>query len=249
MGTTLRRFVGQNIRATPAMRYKKVREDLRAIKEAGGSVYALQEMKWPWYWTALFRVFGLPRPKLKGWGRHPRSFMGARSAQPIVWRRKVYKLKKRKRKRLHGIAPGISLARFANAVLLEDRDTGLRCWYLSTHYIPGGSGTHGNRRRQRLWRRSVRRTEELLEELLDTGWPVLGSLDGNARGRIFSERIRGKKVYYIGERGIDYLILINNDKASVVIQGDGRINASDLNTDHAGRIGDHSIHPRGRSND
>lgn len=241
--TTSRRFVGQNIKGTPAMKAQAVQHDLRVVKSRS-DVAVLEEFKWPWYWTTARRVLAVALPKSKAWGAFPGFTKGlARptdGAQAVTWKRSLYKRVGKRERVLHQGAAGISETRWIRAALLEDRATGLRAWHGVTHFVVGGDRKGSGPKRRQIMAQDLRVLDAFLGDLAKTGYPVIFQMDGNVHKD--SERFddllailkrHGAKTH--GERGIEYLWTMDGRHGSIVVEDDWTIPTKDLRTDHEGR--------------
>jgi len=239
--TSWRRFLGLNVRGTPAMRAAAVRHDLELALERA-SVVALQEFKWPWYWRTLSRA--VTRRPARRWRAFPGFVRGlARpvfAGQTVVWRAHGWKRRDSRRRLLHAGAAGISESRQLRAVLLEDRDTGLRAWFGTTHFVVAGDESTDGPRRRAILEHDLEQLDAFLGELEATGYPVLFQLDANIRTSsdawpAFRRLLKRRRARIHGPRGVEYLFTINGRRGRVDVLHDWIVPVRELRTDHEGR--------------
>lgn len=239
--TSWRRFVGLNIKGTPAMRAAAVRHDLE-LALGRASVIVLQEFKWPWYWRTLGRV--VARRRERRWRSFPGFLRGlARpvfAAQAVVWRSHGWKRRGSRRRLLHRGAAGISESRQLRAALLEDKETKLRAWFGTTHFVVGGDQDTDGPRRRAILEHDLEQLDAFLGELTATGYPVLFQLDANIRPSsdaypAFRAVLKRHRARLHGARGVEYLFTINGRHGRVGVLRDWTIPTSELRTDHEGR--------------
>jgi hypothetical protein len=207
-----RRFVGMNVRGTPAMNGDQVEHDLEtAAKECG--VLALQEFKWRWYWLRLRKA--LKRGSSGSWATYPAVSVGlARpvfAAQAIAWRKGQWRRRGARRLELHRGAAGISETRQLRAVLLEDRTSGLASWFGTTHFVVGGDNATDGRIRKAIMLQDLVQLEKFLAGLVATGFPGVFQLDANLTPSshvwpAFQRLLRRQGCTIHGVRGVEYLI-------------------------------------------
>lgn len=239
--TPWRQFLGLNIKGTPAMPARAVAHDLRVAKRRA-SVVAVQEFKWPWYWRTLGRQ--LPAASSSAWRSSPNPLVGlARpvfGGQAVAWRGQLWRRRKTRRLLLHAGAAGISESRQLRAALLEDRNTELRAWFGTTHFVVGGDQTSDSLRRRNLLAEDLAQLDRFLAELTRTGDPVVFQLDANIRPR--SEAypklraiLRRHRATIHGTHGVEFLFTINGTRTLVEVKDDWIVPTSELRTDHEGR--------------
>lgn len=229
------RLISQNIKGTPAMKYKDVTNDLKVLKAKEPDIIALQEMKWVWYWTALLRVF-LPTR----WGKFPKLFLGARSSQPIIWDRREWKRIATKRVLLHegkAADPHGWEDRYIIAVLLENKKSGFRVWVTNRHYLPAAYTSPAGSLRRKVWSVANGRDRRLMQHLADGDFPWFSVGDFNWPGEVYPDKINGRRPeYHGGSQPIDKIISLGNKRGQVEERDSGRVSLSQLETDHAGRV-------------
>src|SRR5690606_27454124 len=103
------------------------------------------------------------------------------SAQAVTWDRAVWRKVGKRKLVLHPLTPGISHRRFLRAALLEDRLTGLRCWFATTHFVVGGDEKGDDKVRRDVMAQDLRRFNIFLAMLSETGYPVVFQMDANLR--------------------------------------------------------------------
>jgi hypothetical protein len=241
-------FVGQNIRGTPPMKADFVEHDLKVLMERA-DVVAVQEFRWDWYWTTLGKQ---AKPKVNargerldaGWAASPTIKTGTkepvRAAQPIIWDRDKWAREASRYRKIHDGEPGISEDRFIRAVLLRDRETGLKCWFVSTHYVVGGDEAGDGPKRQQMLDQDIRRTDAFLKGLAKTGHPVIAQLDANIHKTsqtypAFMAMLKRHDAKVHGVHGIEFLFTIDGKDARVEVKKTWQISTDDLKTDHEGR--------------
>lgn len=250
MHSERRRFVGMNVRGTPAMSGAKVAHDLVA-GQAASDVLALQEFKWRWYWLKARRVL-----QRAGWGTYPSVLVGlARpvfAGQAIAWDKSVWKARRRQRLVLHAGAAKISEARQLRAVLLEDRTSGLACWFGTTHFVVGGDQEKDSPTRRAIMLTDLVQLEAFLSKLQESGHPGAFQLDANLSPAshvwpAFQRLLRRRECLIHGVRGVEYLITwqgrwtpgrdLRGRPApnGIVVESDFIIPKSKLETDHEAR--------------
>jgi hypothetical protein len=236
---THHRIISQNIMGTPAMSAKRVRADMRTMKNLALGVYCLQEFKFKWYWAALLFYFPVTR-----WGKYPMGYLGPRSSQPIIWDRKRYKCLKRRRILLHG---GHSARldpsghgwedRYITAVLLQDRVTGLCFWVTNRHYLPAAWSSPASSMRRSVWSAANGRDQQFIQELMDDGHVVFALGDYNWPARVYIPVINDHRTNYHGWlKSIDKVITWNNKHGRVYEVAKHEVSTANLNTDHGGKV-------------
>lgn len=236
------RFLGMNIKGTPAMTAMQVAEDL-AVGQKNCSVLVTQEFRWPWYWRTLRTAVALTAPRSL-WrtspGLVPGFAMPVRGAQSILWKGRRWKRVGTKLTRLHKGIAGISEDRFIRAVLLQDRETRLRCWFLTTHFVVGGDRATDSSRRRNVMAVDLAGFGTFVDELAATGHPIIGQLDANLRPasevyKPFLKIVRRHKGEFHGNHGVEFLFTIDGRTTSIEVKKDWTVPTTELNTDHEGR--------------
>jgi hypothetical protein len=235
------RFLGMNIKGSPAMTAVEVAQDL-AVAQDRCSVLVTQEFKWPWYWRTLRTAVALTSPSF--WrtspGLVPGFAMPVRGAQSIMWKGRRWKRTGTKLALLHKGIAGISEDRFIRAVLLQDRKTRLRCWFLSTHFVVGGDRVSDSARRRSVMAGDLAAFGAFVDELVATGHPIIGQLDANLRPgsevyRPFLKIVRRHKGEFHGAHGVEFLFTIDGRTTSIEVKDDWIVPTYEVNTDHEGR--------------
>lgn len=235
-------FIGMNIRGTPAMKASAVRHDLK-VARGNSDVCVVQEFRWPWYWRTLARLMDVATP-LMAWRSSPGRQQGyadpVKGAQAVLWNGKVWRRMGVRVKLLHLGVAGISEHRYLRAVLLEENETGKRCWFVTTHFVVGGDEQRDDPFRKKMLRHNVMVLDHFLRGLKATSHPVICQLDANIhRGseaywgfqRMLTKH--GAKIH--GDHGVEYLFTIDGRKVSVQVVRDWQVPTSALKTDHEGR--------------
>lgn len=202
-----RRFVGANVKRT--LTRWQVRDDLAMIaRHYKASVIALQEFQTRGHWLAL-------RSALEGWKSYPSVLVGlARpswSGQAIAWRHDQWRRLDKRRRELHQGAAGITETRQLRAVLLEDRRSGLACWFATTHFVVGGDQLTDGPVRRHLMAQDLTRLDKFIRELKATGHAGVLQLDANLTPAsdawaTFQQLLRRRGCTIHGVRGVEYLI-------------------------------------------
>jgi hypothetical protein len=242
MSTEWFRFVGMNIKGTPAMTREQVEHDL-AVAKSTASVVVVQEFKWRAYWRSARKVIGTGKWKDR-WNTSPGLTAGAlrpvRGAQAVLWLNRDWKRLNTRVWLLHDGVAGISETRYVRAVLLEHRKTKLACWFLTTHFVVGGDMHTDGMRRRMMLAGNINTLRACLIDLRRSGHPIIGQLDANVHRQseayprllaIF--RGAGAKVH--GYHGVEYLFVIQGRTAKVEVRSDWIVSTSRLETDHEGR--------------
>lgn len=232
------RFVGQNIKGTPAMSAAKVVHDLRAVK-ARADVFTVQEFKWPWYWRSLSRVL------LRNWSTFPGKDQGLahpiRGAQALAWRNHRLALVDAKSAVLHDGEAHWSDDRFLRACLLEPVDhQGYAAWFGGTHYVVNGDKGTDPPTGRRMMATDLRNTADFLDRLIATGYPIAFELDANIRvgtaaWTTFRRMIEARHGTFHGDLGVEYLFTIPGRESAIQVRQAWTIPTSALFTDHEGR--------------
>lgn len=238
--TAPHRFLGMNVRGTPSMSWRKVRHDLRVLK-ASSSVGVVQEFRWPWYWRQAAKVL---QSKGSRWASSPslRAGLGypISGAQAVFWDRRIWRRHGTLTQRLHAGQAGISEDRYLRSVLLEDKATGLRCWFGTTHFVVGGDRFTSEPQRLKLMEQDLRALDQYLGRLRVNNHPVIFQLDANIHtGTPVYKRLtallekHGARLH--GDHGVEYLFSINGSKARVEPVNSWEIPVARLRTDHEAR--------------
>lgn len=235
--TTSRRYVGQNVRGTPAMSGKKVRHDLREVRKHSDA-YGLQEFKWRWYWVALDAIM-----RSVAWGSYPGHHRGLSNpvygAQGLGWRRRLWR-RVNARVRLLMDSGGLTTKRYLRAVLLQDRKTKIRCWHGSTHFQVSGDGPNAKPLPQHRLHDNIDRLHSFLISLHQTGHPIVFELDANIHHdtgafKRLQQVVEGFGGTFHGVLGVEYLFTIPGRHGHVVVEKTFTIPTKRLFTDHEGR--------------
>lgn len=235
------RAAGANIKGTPAMRARAVRADLHTLR-ARADVVMLQEFRWPWYWTVAERVLGARR-----WSSVPGFRLGraraVKGAQGIMWDRRAWR--RVGSRSWPGFdfevdTSGIMENRWIRAVLLEDRKTNQRAWFISAHFVVGGDRDGDGPVRRALLADNMRRFGSALDALAKTGHPIIGELDANigrtsATYRRWARVLADRGATLYGEHGVEYLFAVDGVRVTVEPVKAWTIPTSELNTDHETR--------------
>lgn len=244
------RFLGANIKGTPAMSAQKVREDLKVLRSRT-DLLVVQEFKWAWYWRQAASVLQqvLSRGEVvERWGISPGFAKGFKDsvagAQACSWKRSAWKKIRTKVWLLHPSTPGISDDRYQRAVLLENRKTKQRVWIYTTHFAVGGDRKGAPSRNRQVLNLDISHMADALSYLRGTGHPVIGQLDANVN-RTSEVYPRFEKVLDThgarlhGEHGVEYLFTIDGTRTRVEVEKDWVVRTKEhggvLNTDHEGR--------------
>lgn len=239
--TPWRRFLGMNIKGTPAMPAVAVAHDL-GLGRSRSSVLVLQEFKWPWYWRTLGRI--VPALSAQRWRSSPTATGGlafpVRGAQAVTWRGQEWRRRRTRRRLLHKGVANISEDRHLRAVLLEDRNTELRAWFGTTHFVVRGDQEADPIRRRDLMARDLVALDRFLTELVASGEPVLFQLDANLRPRSgvyrrFCRILRTHGATIHGAHGVEFLFTIDGTRTRVEVKDDWIVPTHELRTDHEGR--------------
>lgn len=235
--TPARRFVGQNIKGTPAMSAAKVRHDLRQVR-AHADVAVLQEFKWRWYWVGL-------RATLAAWGTYPGKVRGIgspiRGGQPVLWKRDLWRRLDHRARLLHDGHAGWSDDRLLRAELLADATlAALACWFAGTHFVVNGDKATDPAIGRQMMATDQAHLDAFLTDLQATGWPIILELDaniavGSAAWGPFLQIIEAHHGQFVGTKGVEYLVVFQGTKAQVEILESWTIPTSQLYTDHEGR--------------
>jgi hypothetical protein len=245
--TPWRRFVGANIKGTPAMSADKVGADVEVLRRTA-SIVVTQETRWSWYWRRIGRVLAIvlqgrpPRRRRRAalsdrWKTAPGIAKAiarpGRAASAVMWKGRHWGRARTMVRLLHRGARKITEARWLRAVLLVDWDTQLGVWAGTCHFVVGADGRDDRRRRdfakrRRILLRDLDRFDAFLGDLVATGHPVLFQLDANI-GPTSEDEIRAQLIAIIrrrggrviGFRGVEWLIVIDGADVEVEVRDPG----------------------------
>lgn len=235
-----RGFLGMNVRGTPAMPSEDVRHDVELGTRRAG-VLAFQEFRHRRYWLQLRTVM---RAHQHPWRSFPRVAVGlARpvfAGQAIAWDHSLWRRRKVKRRKLHDGRAKISETRQLRAALLEDRTSGLACWFGTTHFVVGGDNAGDGLERRNMLANNLAVLDSFLSQLRATGHPIAFQLDANLRPtsaawRPFLAVMRRHGGTIHGVRGVEYLFTINGQHVQLDVETDWIIPTRRLETDHEAR--------------
>lgn len=232
------RFLGMNIKGTPPMPATSVAHDLRVAQEHT-DILVGQEFRHRWYWRVAKRVMG------KRWGSSPGYRRGTLApvagAQPVFFRRSVFKGGRTLTRLLHWGAAKISENRFQRAKRIDVRGyDGFSLWAYTTHCVVKGDEHSDPKVRRDMLAGDLKRLDRFLTKLVRTGLPVLGQMDANIRkgSASYDDLMRilkrhGATVY--GVHGVEYLFVIDGREIEVEVSKHWTVSTDDLKTDHEGR--------------
>ncbi len=225
-----------------------VRNDLSKLK-GKLDIIMLQEFRGTWYWRVLLTLMD------RNWRTYPSTRRSVRQpvkgGQAIAWRRKVV----RKVRAFSSPAfdfsldnSGIMENRWINAVLLEDKMSGLRCWYISTHFVVGGDEASDGELRKLFLRQNIEALNDVLGKCLLSGHPVVLGLDANIHKNSqayyrFMKVLRERGGRVVGTHGVEYLVVFDNEAADVIVDRayEFQPKGLGLKTDHEVRVIDHHL--------
>lgn len=238
------RFLGQNIKGTPSMRFWRVAADLRVVQD-NAHVVALQEFRWPWYWRAARKVLRRATRARKDWGSSPPFPRGIRrpvlSGQGVMWRVSRFRFIRSKVVLAHEGERKVSEARYWRAVLLEVDGTGLCAWFGSGHPVVKGDQDEATPLRRGMMGDALAALDELLGDLVATGLPGAMEADMNIRPggwayREFRRILRAHGCRLHGPAtGVEYLWTWDGKDAVYQVDRPYQVPTSRLHTDHEGR--------------
>lgn len=240
MRTKPRKFLGMNIKGTPAMKASQVSSDLM-VGRRNCDVLVTQEFRWPWYWRQLAKA--LPK-SAKTWHTAPRIGQGfmhpVKGAAACTWNTKIWRWHETCTRLLHNGEAKISEARYLRAVLLEDKETGLKCWFGTTHFVVGGDEASDGPIRKKMMAQDLERLDEFFTVLSQTGDPILFELDANIHVGTpaydeFRKILKKHGATIHGNHGVEYLISIPGEEVRVQVLRNWIISPKVLFTDHEGR--------------
>lgn len=233
------RFVGANIKGTPAMPAKAVAEDLEVVRRHA-SVAVLQEFRWPWYWRTARKALQRLR-KADPWRSAPGFAQGmlkpVLGAQAVMWRSGRWKRRDVEHDLLHDGMAGISEDRYLRAALLEDRETTLRAWFGTTHFVVGGDERTDGPQRKMILEHDLQRLTMFLRRLKATGHPVVMQADLNIHPGTWAylelmQILTALGARVVGEHGVEFVIVIDGRDVDVEVRRSWTIGTRRLNTDH-----------------
>jgi hypothetical protein len=236
------RFLGMNIKGTPAMPAKAVEHDLK-VGRTECSVLVTQEFRWPWYWKTLRGVLDRGKRQNK-WRASPGLLRGlrrpVRGAQAVMWDNEVWRKVDKRVHLLHDGVARVSEDRFIRAVLLEHRKTKLRCWFLTTHFVVGGDERGDSPLRKKIMAVDLRRLDALVQDLRETGYPIIGQADLNIHVGSWAyhdlmeiREEHGMKFH--GTHGVEFLFTVDGERTKMEVLNDWIVPTTRLRTDHEGR--------------
>lgn len=236
------RFLGMNIRGTPAMPAEAVEHDLKVARERC-DVLVVQEFRWPWYWKTARRVIGRGT-RTNRWRSNPGYAKGLLApvlgAQAILWKADRFKQVRNLRSLLHLGRAKISENRYLRASLLQDRSTGISFWAGSTHFVVGGDESSDPKLRRSILATDIKNLDAFLGRLVKSGHPVFMQLDANVRSTSetydeFMAVMRKHGATLHGGLGIEYLLTIDGRETRVEVKGHWIVSTNAIRTDHEGR--------------
>lgn len=231
------RFAGMNIKGTPAMSAASVHHDLKVAKSKA-DILVFQEFRWEWYWAQLALVMN------RAWGTAPTKHLGkkqpVRGAQAVLWKKKHWKRLEARSHLLHSGVAKVSEDRYVRGVLLECKTSGLRCWFVTTHFVVKGDQKRDPSLRQTMFKRDCSVLSEFLEALKKTGHPIVMQLDANVTPLsgnypYFARVIEKHNGRMHGNKGVEFLVTFPGKYSRVKVERDWVIPTSELKTDHEGR--------------
>jgi hypothetical protein len=237
------RFLGMNIKGTPAMRYEFVAHDLRVAKRKA-DVVVVQEFRWTWYWKALRNTLTGKDKADPLWGFSPGVKAGARNpvkgAQGAFWNRSMWKRLDTMVRLLHWGAAKISENRFMRAVLLSYRGTDFVCWFFTTHFVVKGDEKRDPAKRRKMMDTDLDNMTRMLKKMVATGHPIMGQLDANIHkgSEVYDRFIAMVKAHggkFHGDLGIEFLFTIDGRDVRIEVKDDWIVPTSEVHTDHEGR--------------
>jgi hypothetical protein len=231
-------FASLNERGNPPMGPEKVLEDLEYVL-ARCDVCVVQEFKWSMYWKMFKKVIeGKAR---HGWRSSPNTTMGMlfpnRGAQPIWWKSADWRKIRAKVWLLHKGEPGVSETRYLRAVLLENKTTGLRVWFWTTHFVVGGDYDEDSDLRQEMLAGDIEVMDEAMAYMSRWHKPIIGGLDANLTPhsdvwKSFSRILKKHNVYIIGAPGVEFILAIQGTRTEATLIALKPIPTTRLHTDH-----------------
>lgn len=232
------RFLGMNIRGTPPMASADVAHDLRVAQDETDILVA-QEFRHRWYWRVAKRLMA------KRWGSSPGYRRGIAApvagAQPVFFRRSLFKGGRTKTRLLHWGKAKISENRFQRAKRINVRGyDGFSLFAYTTHCVVKGDEASDPKVRRDMLAGDLKRLDRFLTTLVRTGLPVIGQLDANIRkgSASYDDLLRilkrhGATLY--GAHGVEYLFVIDGREIEVEVRNPDVVPTSRLRTDHEGR--------------
>jgi hypothetical protein len=231
------RFLGMNIKGTPPMGRPAVEHDLNVARERC-DVLVTQEFRHSWYFRAAKSVLGAE------WGSSPGYAHGTlrpvAGAQGVLWRKDRFKRLRTRRAPLHAGEAGVSESRALRAVLLQDRETGLKCWFGSTHFVVKGDEHFDTPLRRGMMRTDLEALDKFIARRKRSGHPIIFQLDANLHpgSYVYDDFMRimrkhGATIH--GEHGIEFLFTIDGEHVAVEVKKDWIVRKDEIKTDHEGR--------------
>ena len=240
MRTDWFRFLGMNIKGTPSMRRAAVEADLNVARQKA-DVLVTQEFKWNWYYSAAKAVLGRGETR---WASSPNFNAGFLApvfgAQSVKWKRDRFKRVRTRRALLHAGVAKVSESRWLRAALLEDRETGLKAWFGSTHFVVGGDEASDSPLRKRMLADNIEALDKFIAKLKRGGHAIFFQLDANIHPGTwayteFMRVMRKHGATIHGKHGVEFLFTIDGESVEVEVKRDWIVPTTVLNTDHEGR--------------
>lgn len=242
--TDLRRFVGMNIKGTPAMSADAVEHDIEVAKDRA-SIVVTQETRWRWYWRRFRKILS-PRVPRDGdrWRATP-GFATAIArpvfaAQAVLHKGRLWRRVDHRWKLLHDGAAKISEDRYIRGVTLADRETDLEVEAITTHNVVNGDRAGDPARRQAMLAEDLAVLDAFLRVGRRAGRAMILQLDANvAKGSAAYDDLlevlerHGGKIH--GAHGVEYLVTFDGDDVAIEVTDDWVIPTTQLRTDHEGR--------------
>jgi len=211
--------VGANIRGIPRMKVEHVRADLKTLKNRG-DIIVTQEFGLDYYWAQFERVY--MKSIERTWAsspNHRRAFGNPiEGAQAVFWKTELFKridVNKAPSFDFDISTAGIMNNRWLRAGLLEERESGLRGHFGTTHFVVGGDRGSDSPQRKRLMSSNIEHLDDFLNRLRHTGDPIWFQLDANiARDSStypqFKAMLNKHKAKVHGVPGIEYCFTIDS---------------------------------------
>lgn len=157
-----------------------------------------------------------------------------------MWDNEVWRKVDKRVHLLHDGVARVSEDRFIRAVLLEHRKTKLRCWFLTTHFVVGGDERGDSPLRKKIMAVDLRRLDALVQDLRETGYPIIGQADLNIHVGSWAyhdlmeiREEHGMKFH--GTHGVEFLFTVDGERTKVEVLNDWIVPTTRLRTDHEGR--------------
>lgn len=259
--TPWRRFVGANIKGTPAMSADKVGADVEILRGTA-SIIVTQEVRWAWYWKRIGRVLKITSAggrrrrrttstKAPRWKTAPSIAAAvvrpARAASAVMWKGRDWRRAKTIVRKLHQGRGGISETRWARAVLLVDWGTGLGLWAGTLHNVVGGDMPGDGEIRRGMLDHDLDVLDRLLDDLVATGHAIAFEIDANIRPSSGDSYRRLRRIIHdhggqiIGDHGVEFLFVIPGRDTDLEVRNPRgftippKAHGGALNTDHEAR--------------